>query len=106
MRHLTALVQTALLSLDLEMRVRTGGFTAAAAFGKVEGIWLLLVVHAGRWTGWSQAPDASTPKLRLIFGRIQRKLGGRKQARCLRELYLMRAQDQSPLPTLSAGSGD
>ncbi len=106
MRHFTTPVQAAPLSLDLAMRARTADFTAAAAFGKVGKIWILLVVHAGRWTGWSLAPDASTPELRGIFGRIMRKLGGRKQARCLRELYLMRAQDQSPLPTLSAGSGD
>lgn len=40
--------------------------------------------------------------LSLKGGQTVRTLGGRKQARCLQELYLMRAQDQSPLLILSA----
>ncbi len=55
-------------------------FTDMKAFGRVGKILHSMVVHARRWTGWSGAPDAKTPGLRMNFGRYARKSGGHKQA--------------------------
>ena len=55
-------------------------FTDMMAFGRVGKILHSMVVHARRWTGWSGAPDAKTPGLRMNFGRYARKSGGHKQA--------------------------
>jgi hypothetical protein len=78
-------------------------FTDMKAFGRVGKILHSMVVHARRWTGWSGAPDAKTPGLRMNFGRCIVNPGVTSRPGACKEVYCMRILRQSPLPTLSAG---